>query len=41
MIDTNDGRKETFKAGDTVLVPRGTSYIWDQWWQGAQILGGV
>lgn len=30
MIDTNDGRRETFKAGDTVLVPRGTSYIWDQ-----------
>jgi len=30
LTDSNDGHKDTFKAGDTVLVPRGTSYIWDQ-----------
>ena len=30
LTDTNDGRQETFKAGDTVLVPRGSSYLWDQ-----------
>jgi uncharacterized cupin superfamily protein len=25
-----DGRRETFKAGDAVLVPRGTTYTWQQ-----------
>jgi uncharacterized cupin superfamily protein len=30
LMDNNDGRTEIFKAGDTVLVPRGTSYTWDQ-----------
>jgi uncharacterized cupin superfamily protein len=29
LID-GDGRKETFKAGDAVLVPRGTTYTWQQ-----------
>jgi uncharacterized cupin superfamily protein len=26
----SDGRRETFKAGDAVLVPRGTTYTWQQ-----------
>ncbi len=29
LIDP-DGRRETFKAGDAVLVPRGTTYTWQQ-----------
>jgi uncharacterized cupin superfamily protein len=29
LID-GDGRQETFKAGDAVLVPRGTTYTWQQ-----------
>lgn len=29
LVD-GDGRRETFKAGDAVLVPRGTTYTWQQ-----------
>ncbi|MGD9902823.1 MAG: cupin domain-containing protein [Vicinamibacterales bacterium] len=29
LIDA-DGRHDTFKAGDAVLVPRGTTYTWQQ-----------
>ena len=29
LVD-GDGRRETFKAGDAVLVPRGTTYTWEQ-----------
>jgi uncharacterized cupin superfamily protein len=29
LID-DEGRRETFKAGDAVLVPRGTTYTWQQ-----------
>lgn len=29
LID-KDGRQETFKAGDALLVPRGTEYTWKQ-----------
>jgi len=29
LVDA-DGRRETFKAGDAVLVPRGTTYTWQQ-----------
>jgi len=29
LVD-DDGRRETFKAGDAVLVPRGTTYRWEQ-----------
>ena len=29
LVD-GDGRRESFKAGDAVLVPRGTTYTWQQ-----------
>jgi uncharacterized cupin superfamily protein len=29
LVD-GDGRRESFKAGDAVLVPRGTTYTWEQ-----------
>ena len=29
LVD-DDGRRDTFKAGDAVLVPRGTTYTWQQ-----------
>lgn len=29
LVDA-DGRRETLKAGDAVLVPRGTTYTWQQ-----------
>lgn len=29
LVDS-EGRQETFKAGDAVLVPRGTTYTWQQ-----------
>lgn len=29
LVDS-DGQRETFKAGDAVLVPRGTTYTWEQ-----------
>jgi len=30
LTDNTNGRREKFTAGDALLVPRGTSYTWDQ-----------
>ena len=30
LIDRNDGRQDTFKAGDAVLIPRGAAFTWKQ-----------
>ncbi len=30
LIDKNDGRQDTFEAGDAVLIPRGANFTWKQ-----------
>ncbi len=30
LIDKNDGREDTFSAGDAVLIPRGATFTWKQ-----------